>query len=106
MNKIVCFGEVLWDVFPTHKKIGGAPLNVAFRLKSFKNEVAMISAVGNDALGKSILKFVEEKGIQSSSMHVLDDFSTGEVAVTLNEKELLPMKLCTQELGTKYSLQQ
>ena len=86
MNKIVCFGEVLWDVFPTHKKIGGAPLNVAFRLKSFKNEVAMISAVGNDALGKSILKFVEEKGIQSSSMHVLDDFSTGEVAVTLNEK--------------------
>ena len=61
MNKIVCFGEVLWDVFPTHKKIGGAPLNVAFRLKSFKNEVAMISAVGNDALGKSILKFVNLK---------------------------------------------
>jgi fructokinase len=86
MNKIVCFGEVLWDVFPKHKKIGGAPLNVAFRLKSFKNEVAMISAVGNDALGKSILKFVEEKGIQLTSIGVLNDFSTGAVAVTLNEK--------------------
>ena len=36
MSKIVCFGEVLWDVFPTHKKIGGAPLNVAIRLKSLK----------------------------------------------------------------------
>ena len=84
MNKIVCFGEVLWDVFPTHKKIGGAPLNVAFRLKSFKNEVAMISAVGNDTLGKSILKFVEEKGIQLTSIGLLNDFSTGAVAVTLN----------------------
>ncbi|WP_262511288.1 hypothetical protein [Lutibacter citreus] len=28
------------------KKLGGAPLNAAVRLKSFKNEVAMISAVG------------------------------------------------------------
>ncbi len=33
MARIVCFGEVLWDVFPTHKKIGGAPLNVASRLQ-------------------------------------------------------------------------
>jgi fructokinase len=31
---IVCFGEVLYDVFPTHKEIGGAPLNVALRLAS------------------------------------------------------------------------
>ena len=38
MSKIVCFGEVLWDVFPKHKKIGGAPLNVALRLQSFQNE--------------------------------------------------------------------
>ena len=30
MSKIVCFGEVLWDVFPTDKKIGGAPLNEEF----------------------------------------------------------------------------
>ncbi|MFT7441856.1 MAG: fructokinase, partial [Maribacter sp.] len=60
MFKIVCFGEVLWDVFPSHKKIGGAPLNVAVRLKSFKNEVAMISAVGNDELGKLILDYLEE----------------------------------------------
>jgi fructokinase len=29
---IVCFGEVLYDVFPTHKEIGGALLNVALRL--------------------------------------------------------------------------
>jgi len=38
MSKITCFGEILWDVFPTHKTIGGAPLNVALRLQSFQNE--------------------------------------------------------------------
>jgi fructokinase len=37
MIKATCFGEVLWDVFPTHKKIGGAPLNVV-RLESMQNE--------------------------------------------------------------------
>ena len=35
MPTVTCFGEILWDVFPSHKKIGGAPLNVALRLKSF-----------------------------------------------------------------------
>ena len=48
MKKFTCFGEVLWDVFPTHKKIGGAPLNVALRLQSLDNEVAILSSVGND----------------------------------------------------------
>ena len=36
MNKIVCFGEVLWDVFPNNKIIGGAPFNVAYRLNSLE----------------------------------------------------------------------
>jgi fructokinase len=86
MSKIVCFGEVLWDVFPTHKKIGGAPLNVAVRLKSFKNDVAIISAVGNDALGKTILKYINDLKINAEAVQILEDFKTGEVAVTLNNK--------------------
>jgi fructokinase len=53
MVKIICFGEVLWDVFPTHKTIGGAPLNVALRLKSFGNDVLMISSIGNDTVENS-----------------------------------------------------
>ncbi len=86
MSKIVCFGEVLWDVFPTHKKIGGAPLNVAVRLKSFKNDVAMVSAIGNDELGKLILNYINDLKINADAVVILEDYSTGEVAVTLNEK--------------------
>nr|WP_218599828.1 carbohydrate kinase [Polaribacter sp. NJDZ03] len=86
MSKIVCFGEVLWDVFPTHKKIGGAPLNVAVRLKSFKNDVAMVSAIGNDELGKLILNYINDLKINTDGVVILEDYTTGEVAVTLNEK--------------------
>jgi fructokinase len=86
MSKIVCFGEVLWDVFPTHKKIGGAPLNVAVRLKSFNNDVAMVSAIGNDELGKLILNYINDLKINADAVVILEDYTTGEVAVTLNEK--------------------
>ncbi|PQJ69556.1 carbohydrate kinase family protein [Polaribacter butkevichii] len=93
MSKIVCFGEVLWDVFPNHKKIGGAPLNVAVRLKSFNNDVAMISAIGNDVLGKKILKYINDLKINTEAVEVLEDFNTGEVAVTLNKKGAATYKI-------------
>ena len=35
-KKVICFGEVLWDIFPEGEKIGGAPLNVALRLKALR----------------------------------------------------------------------
>ena len=39
----VSYGEVLFDLFPTHKKIGGAPLNVAIRMKSLGVQSKIIS---------------------------------------------------------------
>lgn len=86
MSKIVCFGEVLWDVFSTHKKVGGAPLNVAMRLQSFENEVAMISRIGNDEEGKELLHFIDEKGLNRTYIQVDTEHKTGSVAVTLNVK--------------------
>lgn len=86
MSNIVCFGEILWDVFPTHKKIGGAPLNVALRAKSFNNDVAMISAIGNDDLGKALLSFLKEHEINTECIQVLEHYKTGEVKVFLDEK--------------------
>ena len=42
-QKVVCFGEVLWDLFPEGKKLGGAPFNVASSLSSLGAEVCFIS---------------------------------------------------------------
>ncbi|SFZ92766.1 fructokinase [Flaviramulus basaltis] len=84
MSKVVCFGEVLWDVFPTHKKIGGAPLNVALRLSSFSNDVTMISSVGNDSDGEKVISFVKENGISTKEIQVNNQYKTSYVKVILD----------------------
>ena len=85
MSKIVCFGEVLWDVFPTHKKIGGAPLNVALRLHSFQNDVTIISSVGDDKNGKELLYFIEEQGVYTGNIQINKNYETSKVAVVLDQ---------------------
>lgn len=82
----VSFGEVLFDVFGKEKKIGGAPLNLALRTASFGFPVAMISAVGNDEDGKVICDYVRENQLDTSGIITTEDYDTGIVQVTLNER--------------------
>lgn len=84
--KAVCFGEVLWDVFPDHKTIGGAPLNVALRLHSFGVHTAFISSVGNDHNGKMILGHLEKNNLDTANIQLNEQYKTGAVNVTLNKK--------------------
>jgi len=77
MPKITCFGEVLWDVFPNHQKIGGAPLNVALRLHAFGNEVSVISSIGNDELGKKLLEYIADNGLNTDIIQISTSFKTG-----------------------------
>ncbi|MNK43756.1 2-dehydro-3-deoxygluconokinase [compost metagenome] len=84
--KAVAYGEVLWDVFANEKKIGGAPLNVALRMKTLGCDVAMISCVGNDEDGKAIKNQVKKLGLETDTIVVSEDFPTGLVNVTLNER--------------------
>ena len=82
----VCFGEVLWDIFPTHKKIGGAPLNVALRMNSLGVETTMISRVGADENGEDILSFLSSQEITTDLIEVTKEYKTGAVHVMINEK--------------------
>jgi fructokinase len=84
--RAVAYGEVLWDVFANEKKIGGAPLNVALRMKTLGCEVAMISCVGNDEDGEAIINQVKSLGLETNSIVKSEDFPTGLVNVTLNER--------------------
>lgn len=84
--KAVSYGEVLWDVFENEKKIGGAPLNVALRMKTLGCEVAMISCVGNDSDGAAIVEAVKKLGLETNSIITSKEFSTGIVQVTVNER--------------------
>ncbi len=85
-NKTVCFGEVLWDVFPKHKKIGGAPLNVAIRLQSLNNESYIIGKVGDDEDGVKLIDFIKKSGVNIDYIQIDKNFHTGEVKVMLDDK--------------------
>lgn len=85
-SNVVCFGEVLFDVFPNHKKIGGAPLNVALRLASLGVHTQIISRIGADEIGTEILHFIKKNGIPTNTIQIDANFATGEVIVALNEK--------------------
>ncbi len=83
--QVTCFGEVLWDIFPTHKVIGGAPLNVALRLQSLGVSVAMISSVGDDEIGNDVVEYLRQNSMELSYIQKDSNHPTGQVIVTLNE---------------------
>lgn len=85
-KKVICFGEVLFDVFPTHTKVGGAPLNVALRLSSLGIETQIISRIGSDALGVEMLDYISQNGVSTNSIQKDQIYKTGEVIVTLDSK--------------------
>jgi fructokinase len=62
-TSVICFGEILWDVFPDEKKPGGAPFNVAVHMKQFGLKPKMISKIGTDDLGQLLLDFIKSKGL-------------------------------------------
>lgn len=82
----VSFGEVLFDLFPTHKKIGGAPLNVALRMKSLGVQSKIISKVGLDEEGREIIDYLKSKDMDASFIQKSKEYKTGVVHVMINEK--------------------
>lgn len=81
---ILVIGEILYDLFPDYKRLGGAPFNFAFHLKSFGFPVRFISRVGNDADGREILQYLEQMGFSLDDIQVDDNHPTGSVQVRLD----------------------
>lgn len=86
MKSVVCFGEILWDDFPTGKTVGGAPLNVALRLKQLGADTSIVSRCGRDEDGENILKFIKERGLNENHIQIDEKHPTGVVKVMLNAK--------------------
>ncbi len=60
---IVGLGELLWDLLPDGKKMGGAPANFAYHASQLGYEAWAISAVGADALGDELLARLDDVGL-------------------------------------------
>ncbi|MBR5403229.1 MAG: carbohydrate kinase [Bacteroidales bacterium] len=87
MGKVIGIGELLFDVFPTGKKLGGAPVNFAYHVQQLGLESLAVSAVGKDELGDEIMLLLAEKEINTCVQRV--DAPTGTVQVSL-DKEGVP----------------
>lgn len=81
---VVSFGEVLWDLFPDSRVIGGAPFNFASHLSKLGAEVTFISAVGQDDLGEAAAEQIRKMGMADTCTTRLAEYPTGFCKVTLH----------------------
>ena len=75
--KVLSFGEILWDVYPDEKYIGGAPLNFAAHFSKQGGEAYMISALGDDDLGREALKKLRGWKINADHVKIVPNAPTG-----------------------------
>lgn len=85
-KKIVAFGEVVWDILPDGKVLGGTPSNIVFRCNSFGESGFLLSRVGDDELGHAALNRLEELGISVYDVQIDNEFPTGTVNIEFDDK--------------------
>lgn len=82
----IIYGEVLFDCFPDgHSVLGGAPFNVAWHLHGLGLQPQLLSSVGDDARGKTVLQTMAEWGMDTTGVQVNAQYPTGQVAVSLDQ---------------------
>jgi fructokinase len=84
-SRVVGIGEILWDLFPQGKILGGAPANFVYHSHALDTEGVLISAVGNDLYGREILEEIKERGIANEFLQLKFYSPTGSVNVKIDE---------------------
>jgi fructokinase len=77
-------GELLWDMFPEGKQLGGAPANFAYMTSLLGDEGIVASRVGSDALGRAAGRRLERLGVRASHLQIDPDHPTGTVKVSVD----------------------
>jgi fructokinase len=83
---VVGLGELLWDIFPAGKKLGGAPANFAYIASVLGDEGVPASRVGRDDLGSEALLRLTELGLPTSFVQEDSSHPTGTVKVKVDDR--------------------
>lgn len=83
----VCFGEVLWDNLPSGRKLGGAPLNVAYHLNKLGIHTEMLTRIGEDKDGEDIMTLCAELAIPLTLFQKDNKYPTSTVEVDIDENK-------------------
>ena len=98
---VVGLGEVLWDVYPDGRYLGGAVANAAVHAHRLGLNGIVASAVGEDELGDEIIQALEDQGMDTSAMQRCSTKPTGTVGVTL-DKNGIPSYRCSMDTAFDY----
>jgi fructokinase len=79
--KILALGEVLWDLLPSGKQLGGAPANFAFHCRSLGADASLVTRVGDDDLGREAIGRLRSLGLLADTVQVDPAAPTGTVDV-------------------------
>ena len=80
---IVGLGELLWDVFPNRKELGGAPANFAYMTSLLGDEGVVASRVGRDRLGNAAARRLAKLGLSQEWLQIDTQHPTGTVKVDI-----------------------
>lgn len=82
---VIGIGELLWDMLPEGKKMGGAPANFAYHINNAACTGLAISCVGDDANGRELIKSLSVRGLDPGLIQIDGNKPTGTVSVRVDE---------------------
>src|SRR5258707_11300898 len=84
--QMVGIGEVLWDLLPAGKQLGGAPANFVCHAHALSASARLISRVGDDPAGREILASFRARGLSTETIAVDAAAPTGSVSVEVDAR--------------------
>lgn len=81
--KLVGIGELLWDLLPAGRQMGGAPANFAYHAGALGAEARVLSRVGRDALGQELIRRLQQVGVLTECVEDDPTAPTGTVTVAI-----------------------
>lgn len=80
-KNILSIGEILWDLLPGARILGGAPFNFAYRVNSLGDRGLFVSRLGQDDLGREAYRQVQSLGVSAEYLQWDSSLPTGSVKV-------------------------
>lgn len=92
-KKVTAIGEILFDIYPGYKKLGGAPFNFLYHVWKLNGQGNFVSRIGNDDEGKEILDILKQKNFDTTFIQLDTEHKTGAVYVELDDNKVPDFKI-------------